>query len=187
MKKDLVIGMLMIFLLASCGARKTNNEKHLQENKTEIETDSAGTSVKVEKEDVKNDEATESHESDDYFEYEGGANDSVKIRKTDADGKLISETTIIGSGKLKTGTKAKKTKTQKRQQVLKNTETKIEFQVKSKAKSQSKTVDKIKVTEREESKFAANLFLILWIILALILIYLNHRFKWISFGKKSMS
>jgi len=164
-------------LLLSCGSRK----KQLEKTKIEIETnrklDSISSSKTFVANEVKQSAFEETIENEETIEYEGQKEDSLKVIKIGADGKIISKTIIIGKGKGILKTKATKSniKTNKNESSIKIDEQKLSLK-KEETKTEISATKKLDV-QKSGLTFTTWLWLVLMALVIIAVWYLNYRFQ----------
>lgn len=171
MKKLLYI--ISILVLVGCGAsKKTTSESEETIDKSIIENTNLETQI-TGKEDTSSVSTQNQEESEESYEYEGTAGDTLKIIKKGPDGKTLSETILTGSGKGKISNKHRSENTQ-----INNSSVTDKKEFKSEKKAISET-SVLKQKEVKKSKDFFSLWNLIWMLLLLIniIIYLKYRFN----------
>ena len=189
LKKVFAILLLVLFYfliaLAFVGCSSSKKLKTKEEIKTEIKkvSDSVGTTETKVKEQAKEESnKTEKQESTGFkIKVEDGK--EVSVKQYDANGKLLGKTVVKGSGEVETKNEKSESKESKSLDSFKESETKAASKVSKKedSKTDGKKLD-LNV-EKKGFSFGDYIFWFVLIIVIIVLIYLNNRFKWIPIFK----
>lgn len=183
---------IIIFLLAltitACASRRKDVEKISSLHESAVEIDSAGNTRLQETSTKATQEIEKQVNKKSEILFEGKAGDSLQIAEYGSDGKLISKTVITGTGK------AAIKKDESLHDVARNDTTALlrssAGAAKVKKKNNQKNSDEAfrKKVESSGMSFGFWIWLLVLAIVAIILWYLNKRFKWIGWAvQKTMS
>jgi hypothetical protein len=180
---SVILAMLVFFLcfgLSSCRSRKKTLEKSKIELRKETTLDSSGTSkTKAEIKTQANTTAKQVEKSS-QVEYEGQQGDSLTVTEKDSTGKVVKETTYKGKGKLKVMATEKTSDQSSSETKAETKETAVKADVKKKDLEDKKEAAKKLDVNTKGISFGFWIWLSLAVIIGIILLYLNHRFKWLK-------
>jgi cobalamin biosynthesis Mg chelatase CobN len=170
--------MLCAIALGSCSSRKKTLDKNKTELKTESKVDSSGSSkLKLEtKSEAK--ETAKEIETIQEAEYDGAQGDSLTVTEKDSKGNVVKQTTYKGKGKLKTKNSEKQSDKTTTETKAENKQSESKADVRKKESADKKEAGKKLDVKTEGVSIVFWIWLSLAVMLALLLLYLNHRFKW---------
>jgi uncharacterized membrane protein len=173
---------LMIFfsgMFVGCGSSKKHKEKESYENTVKKEIDSSSSSSVKTDDKVKEENKVSEELSEEVLDVEVKDGEELEISNYDSQGNKTGSTKYSGSGKAKKSKSNKKTESNFKKEAESKTESKgkKDFSGRSHAEQSG---DKLIVDKQQKgSSFCTYLFwIILLIVVAIALWYLNKRFKW---------
>ena len=178
MKK--VILLFVILLCAGCGSRRKEVKSFSSKYDFKMHLDTTFRFSSQLLTDIRTKESSKTSEKNTVIEYEGGAGDSLSIQNFGADGKLVSETRIKGSGKTKIIDKESSSENSLDINSKSDETTNLEATGSKDIEAAGSEIGKA-VDIKRSGTFPWWLWLIVIVVIAL---YLNYRFKWIWPFKK---
>jgi uncharacterized membrane protein len=190
LKKVFVILLLALFYflmglcLFACSSTKKLKTKEVTKTEIKKESDSVGTVITKIKESEKEKTSKIEKQENTGFKIKVEDGKEVSVKQFDSNGKLIGETIVKGSGEVETKNEKKETNESKSIDKTKDSDSKATSKVikKENAKTDSKKLE-LNV-EKKGFSFGDYIFWFVLIIIIIVLIYLNNRFKWISIFKR---
>jgi FtsZ-interacting cell division protein ZipA len=180
---SVILAMLVFFLcfgLSSCRSRKKTLEKSKIELRKETTLDSSGTSKTKAEIKIQANTVAKQVEKSSQVEYEGAQGDSLTVTEKDDTGKVVKETTYKGKGKLKVIATEKTSDQSSSTSKQENTQAENKGEIKKKTLETKKEAAKALKVESKGISFGFWIWLSLAVIIGIILLYLNHRFKWLE-------
>jgi cobalamin biosynthesis Mg chelatase CobN len=183
MKKSIYKAFVFLFIVAfglGCATKHKALEKSKIELRKETTLDSSGTSKSKAEIKTQANTAAKQFEKLKQVEYEGTPGDSVTVTEKDGSGKVVKETTYKGKGKLKVTDTEKTADQSSSASKQENTEAENKGEIKKKTLEAKKEAGKNLNVESKGISFGFWIWLSVAVIIGIILLYLNHRFKWLE-------
>ena len=179
----IVIGFIVfICTLSSCGStRKKDITKKAQQTETSSTIDSAGTSATKSVSVSKIDSTAQEETVEEIYEYDGDQGDTLSIEKYGPDGNLMSKTKISGKGRARHATTKKSASANHSTANEIGAESKADVRVRKYAQSKTENSSYDKHVKSSGLTFMSWFWIIIVILIALVLWWINRRFKWITF------
>ena len=167
-------------LLLGCGSSKKHKEKESYENTVKTEIDSSSSSSVKTDDKVKEENKVSEELSEEVLDVELKDGEELEITNYDSQGNKTGSTKYSGSGKAKKSKSNKKTESNFKKEAESKTESKGKKDFSGRSHAE-KSGDKLIVDNQQKGfSFCTYLFwIILLIIVAIALWYLNKRFKWV--------
>lgn len=173
--------LLSLLVLASCGTRK----RELQESKVKYLFESSvdtsfNSKQQLERKMVELIKLNQ-YSKNTTIEYEGNEGDSLSVQQFGPGGKLISETKIKGKGKAKISESQEELNSDKKLEQTEETKSDVKASGKKKIKAAAAEKKSQLKVERDTSLIPWWLWIL---IVAVLILYLNYRFKLFPIRKK---
>ena len=173
---------LMIFfsgMFVGCGSSKKHKEKESYESSISIKKDSSVTSNLSTDENVKEESKVSEELSEECLEVDVKDGEELEITNFDANGNKTGSTKYSGSGKAKKSKSNKKTETKREKES--HSKTDASSQLDSSTRTDASTASEKVMVDKDKKgfSFCTYLFWIILLIIAVLLWYLNKRFKWL--------
>ena len=170
-------------MFVGCGSSKKHKEKESYESSISIKKDtSAKTSLSTE-EKVKEEFKVSEETSEECLEVDLKDGEELEITNFDANGNKIGSQKFSGSGKAKKSKSNKKTETKTEKESHSKTDASSQLDLSSRTNASTASKKVIVDKDKKGISFCAWLFWIILLLIAILLWYLNKRFKllfWLS-------
>jgi uncharacterized membrane protein len=173
--------LILLFsgMFLSCASSKKHKQKTKTETTTETKKDSIATTVIDATVKATEQSKTIEQSIEECFEVAVTDGEELEIINFDANGNKTGSTKYKGSGNFKTA-KAKKSKEiSNEKESLSTTNTNSKTELLERIKQSKKEKEVVVNKEKKGISFCTYLFCIILLIIAVVLWYLNKRFKWI--------
>lgn len=175
-----LFSLLIVLPLLGCSSRKKTLEKTELSLLNEISLYSSGTSKTKAEIKTEANTAVKQVEKSSEVEYSGAPGDSLTVTEKDSQGKVVKETTYKGSGKLKTKNEEKQTDTVIAESKQENNQAENKAEIKKKdSQTKKEGIKKLNV-EAKGVSFGFYIWLSIAVVIGIVLVYLNNRFKWLE-------
>lgn len=175
-----IIVVVLLNAVLGCSSKKKALEQTKTEIKTESSVDSSGTTKTKSELQQEAKTTAKQVEKSKEVEYEGAQGDSLTVTEKDGKGNVLRETTYKGRGKLKTKDSEKTADNSSSETKASKTESEVKADVKKKDSSNKKEAAKKLAVQKKGIDFMFWVWLSLAVILAIAVLYLNNRFKWLE-------
>jgi cobalamin biosynthesis Mg chelatase CobN len=171
--------ILIVFAYVFFGCSSKNKTVDRTETLKELATlkDSSGTSSSSSQTKLESAAQSEETEHSESYEFDGAAGDTLSIEKFGPDGKLLSKTRITGKGKAAVSSKKKSSNATESKSEANKQASDSKVQTKSSVRESNKKLAKAKTVKTNGFTFMTYVWIIIVLIIAFILWWLNRRFN----------